>query len=1513
MPKYGSGNISSLAYQINVGYWEWSGYQGTQPRFFTNPNPGNPTEISVNITALQADHQAIAILALGVWQDVANIQFTYTTGAADITYNDLPNPDGSAEASCAHTTFYDALTNRLILTSSTVDVSLNWEGGPGTTPWNYFFQTMVHETGHALGLGHSGNYNDGFTNSYYNTDSTIYANDTWQWSIMSYNDQAQYGSTRNNVLTPQMADIYAIQSTYGAATTTRTGDSTYGFNSNLGDLYDFDYYADLGVSNAAPSFTIYDSGGNDTLDCSGFTVGQIINLRGGSWSSIGNFIENIGIYTTVVIENAYGGSASDTLYGNEVDNILDGRGGIDSMSGFGGNDTYFIDDIGDVVVEEAVGGNDWVRVTLTSYVLSANIENLDYNGDNLTDFSGTGNEADNTIQGWGGNDVLSALGGNDCMRGYAGNDTLDGGAGADTMSGASGDDTYFVDNLGDSIVDDANAGIDHVFVLSDYTLNGGAEVEALSAVDETGTETLYIFGNEFTNTITGNAGVNGLVGGDGDDVIYGLAGADGLDGGSGDDTVYGGDGDDIIEVDSAGDVVIEEADQGTDRVDSYVSWTLADNIEDLVLYGAATDLDGTGNSRNNVINGSGGNNLLSGLEGDDYLLGYTGTDTLQGGEGDDTLSGGEGDDRVIGGAGDDLLTGGDDSDTAVFDGAWADYLLTWNLDGSITVALATGDAAADTLAEFEFIEIGGDLRSVADLNFAPLVSVEIADQSVAEDTEWIFTVPAGTFTDPEGDTLSYSATLSGGAPLPEWLAFDPESLTFTGTPPADFNGVVSLTVTASDGLLAASDTFDLSVTAVNDPPVQATAMPDQNAAEDVGFIYTIPDGTFIDFDPGDTLSYSATLENGDPLPGWLEFDSQTRTFSGTPTASDIGAIEVWVTVTDADNTSITGEFDILIGNTNDPPTVIAAIPDQAATEDAVFTFAVPAGTFADSDPGDSLVYAATLDNGDPLPGWLQFDATTRTFSGTAENGDVGTLAVRVTATDASNVAISDTFNLVIANTDDAPALANEIADQSAAEDTEFTFALPPGTFADVDAGDTLSFAATLDTGDPLPGWLQFDGTLGVFTGTPGSGDIGTAKIRVTATDSSGATATDTFDIAVNNTNDAPTLVTAIADQAATEDAAFVFELPAWTFADSDTGDTLTYTASLDSGEPLPSWLAFDDTTRTFSGTPGNGHVGTVKVRVTATDSASAAVSDTFDIVVANTNDAPTAIALAPATIAENAAAGTLVGTLTGSDPDAGDSLTFSLTDDADGTFVLAGSAIALAEGASIDFETSTSYEITVVATDESGATFEQSLTISVTDIIEPIVGSPTGNQMAGTGGTDILLGLGGNDTLEGLAGADELDGGKGKDTASYANAESGVVANLADPGENEGDAAGDTYIDIENLVGSAFADRLVGNGKKNTLDGGAGDDLLTGGGKRDTFVFGFAYGRDTITDFDHRGADQDVVDLSDAAGIRNFKDLLKNHIEDIGSDLVVTARDGSELILERVGSIKQLTSGDFLF
>ncbi|MGZ8367018.1 MAG: putative Ig domain-containing protein, partial [Nitrospira sp.] len=255
---------------------------------------------------------------------------------------------------------------------------------------------------------------------------------------------------------------------------------------------------------------------------------------------------------------------------------------------------------------------------------------------------------DNDIMTGGrGDDTLNGLAGNDRLNGGQGNDVLDGGTGVDTMQGGTGNDTYTVDRPGDVVTELANEGIDTVESSMTYAL--GANIEQLTL---TGTAAINGTGNALNNVLLGNSANNTLNGG---------AGHDRLDGGFGSDTMIGGVGDDTYVVDRAGDVVTEQAGQGSDTVESRITYTLGPNVEQLTLTGSA-HLNGTGNTVNNVLLGNNGNNTLDAGSGDDTLDGGIGSDALFGGSGHDRLFGGLGDDSLHAGSGNDLLNGGEGID-----------------------------------------------------------------------------------------------------------------------------------------------------------------------------------------------------------------------------------------------------------------------------------------------------------------------------------------------------------------------------------------------------------------------------------------------------------------------------------------------------------------------------------------------------------------------------------------------------------------------------------------------------------------------------------------------------------------------------------------------------------------------------------------------------------------------------------------------------------------------------------
>jgi Ca2+-binding RTX toxin-like protein len=779
-------------------------------------------------------------------------------------------------------------------------------------------------------------------------------------------------------------------------------------------------------------------------------------------------------------------------------------------------------------------------------------------------------------------------------------------------------------------------------------------------------------------------------------------------------------------------------------------------------------------------------------------------------------------------------------------------------------------------------------------NQAPINGTPITNQTTPEGVPFRFVIPPDAFTDPDGDALTYGATLGSGGALPSWLQFDPATRTLSGTPLHSDAGTLSLRITAADAAGTSSNqSFDL---VVAQPPNVSQPLSDQSAKEDQAWSFTVPSGAFTDSDTAEPLVYTARLMDGSALPTWLVFDALARTFHGTPTNEDVGKLSLKVIATDSQGLSAGASFLLSVSNTNDAPVLSQPLSGQQTSEDQPWSYSIPATVFTDVDAGDTLTYCARQGNGDALPQWLRFDAITRTFSGTPLNEDVGSLNLQITATDAAGTSASATFTLTVANVNDAPDLVDALGKQEATEDQVWSFMVPAGTFADADAGDILNYSATLANGAALPAWIRFDAATRTFTGTPLNADVGSLSIKVNAIDSAGASASTSFELSVTNVNDSPVVAQAPADQTAIEDQSWTFTVPAGTFADVDAGDTLSLVAKLANGSELPTWIQFDSTSRTFSGTPGNSEVGSYMLKIVATDAAGASATAGVNLTVENVNDAPTAVGSLTnwSALAGNATTYTLPSAAF-ADVDVGDVLHYdaSLSDGAALPHWLTFDAAARSFSGTPNDNDGGDLVLKVKATDMGGLAASQTINLHV----------ETGMTLYGTAGADILIGGAGNDYLDGRAGADTLRGGKGNDSyivdnngdvvtelpnegsdtvyASVTCVLPANVENLVLTGNSLGvpapelpesatspelpDAASAPGIngtgnDLANaLIGNARSNVLTGGGGNDTLDGRGGDDRLVGGTGNDTYVLGRGYGIDTIVEDDTTIGNRDVA------------------------------------------------------
>lgn len=289
-----------------------------------------------------------------------------------------------------------------------------------------------------------------------------------------------------------------------------------------------------------------------------------------------------------------------------------------------------------------------------AYVQVANSQSISTNGSNYND----------VLEGSIGNDTLNGSGGNDILLGAQGNDRLNGGAGADTMMGGTGNDIYVIDNVGDVSVEIAGEGTD--VIESSVSVSLGNHIENLLL---TGGASINGVGNDLDNTLTGNTGSNSLFGGGGNDRLDGKAGTDSMFGGTGDDTYV---------VERTTDAVTEYAGEGIDVVESSVTYTLTDQVENLTLTGTSA-INGTGNALDNILIGNSGVNTLVGGAGNDRLDGGAGNDILRGGIGNDTY--------VVNATGDQVTENSNEGVDTV------ESNVTWTLGANLENLILTGGAA----------------------------------------------------------------------------------------------------------------------------------------------------------------------------------------------------------------------------------------------------------------------------------------------------------------------------------------------------------------------------------------------------------------------------------------------------------------------------------------------------------------------------------------------------------------------------------------------------------------------------------------------------------------------------------------------------------------------------------------------------------------------------------------------------------------------------------------------------
>jgi Ca2+-binding RTX toxin-like protein len=670
----------------------------------------------------------------------------------------------------------------------------------------------------------------------------------------------------------------------------------------------------------------------------------------------------------------------------------------------------------------------------------------------------------------------------------------------------------------------------------DDHLDGGANL--LAAVDpgngepltyvtvESGDDTLYgeegddaLFGGEGTDTLIGDVGNDSLQGGLGDDWLDGGKGNDSLDGGSGEDIYLFnvGDGMDAI-------VDFDEGLPGLDAVffgegiapddlvlqrsplDARLFATIPSTGERMEFRSWYADEEGFGGVQfriesfvfadgtiwdaaeieNRVLAGgpTPGNDQLAGTSGDDVIHALAGADRVTDAAGNDILFGDEGADRITDSEGHNLLIGGDGNDLLRLNG-----VPVYDADGREIGSLG-GSPGSMAIAG-----AGSDVVLIDDYSIVAYNSGDSEDG-----VRWI-----------QGDVQQLTISLGGG------ISVDDISLFYSVDTGQLMIGVGPEVLPEWEGDYV---------------PQEAIVLPNLMAQPDLwpSLVLQVIDADVRSYDLGPVVeTFNTEIAQTPANARWSAAEALQANLLGVSATHAMGGAIAYQYATAGSVNGLTAaqirsvldnrDFGlapqlIALSSANSAPLSSIAISDQSVAEDGEYAFTVPGDAFSDPDEGDALTYSATLEGDSALPTWLSFDAETRTFSGTPVQGDVGTLNVTVTATDAGGFSAADTFALTIANVNDAPVVAVPLADLSFEAGATFSFGVPEGTFSDEDPGDTRNLFATRFDGSPLPAWLSFDPATASFTANPAATDISISHILVTAVDDEGASAQSDFGLVV---------------------------------------------------------------------------------------------------------------------------------------------------------------------------------------------------------------------------------------------------------------------------------------------------------------------------------------------------------------------------------------------------------------
>ncbi len=630
-----------------------------------------------------------------------------------------------------------------------------------------------------------------------------------------------------------------------------------------------------------------------------------------------------------------------------------------------------------------------------------------------------------------------------------------------------------------------------------------------------------------------------------------------------------------------------------------------------------------------------------------------------------------------------------------------------SVQDSYTIRVQTTDSTGRTLERVFTI-------SVTDQNVAP-TSIALDSLSISENAAASTAVGTLSTTDSNvNDTFTYSVVSVDGSTSDTTFAISGDSLIATGSLDFEAKSSYAVTVRSTDqGGLSVDQTFTISVLDANDDP-SAIALSDNTLADDAAAGSVVGTLSSTDEDASDTFVYSLVSGTGDTDNASFAIVGDQLQAATTIDFTTQTSYSVRVRTTDASGGTFEQTFTIV--QSNAAPTAIS-LSDSTIAENGADGNIV--GSFSTTDPtsGDTFTYtlvsgdgdddnASFVISGDELQTVAALDAETQ-----------GSLTIRVRSTDSTGEFVEDTFVITVSNINEAPTAitlsGTNLADGEPSGTVVGTFGID-----DPDVGDAITYSFVSGQGDTDNASFTISGDQLVSSFVSDQQTQSTYTVRVLAQDSLGLSTQQTFTISVTETNVAPTAISLDSSSVA-ENADLATVVGTLSTTDANTSDTFTYTFVSGEGDTDNALFAIDGSNLVTAASFDFETQASYTVRIQSSDPFGLVVEDTFTITVTDANDAPTAIAIDNATVAEDSTVGTTVGEFSSTDADASDTFTYTLVSgegDTDNASFTIDSSGNLLTATTLDFETQASYSIRVQSTDAAGASFEEVFTIAVTDV-----------------------------------------------------------------------------------------------------------------------------------------------------------------------------------------------------